>query len=120
LAFAERDAQGAASHDEMRRVAQATFDCAASGVRLWSRLEADARLTEIEGQFQVGTNTSVAVSAARVAIAKADYCEAEFTHLAGMTEMYRKRNAVGLVGTDNIAPVLAELVALVPVCGRSP
>jgi beta-lactamase regulating signal transducer with metallopeptidase domain len=120
LKFVERDAGGASSRDEMRRVAQATFDCAESGALLWSRADADARLAEVEEQFQGGTNTSVAVSAARVGVAKANYCEAEFSHLSRTAEMHRKRNSVGLVGTEDIAPVLAELVALVPVCGRSP
>ena len=119
FAFAQPDAEGASNRDEMRRVAQATFECAASGSLLWSRGEADARLAEVEKQFEVGTNTSMAVSAARVGVVKADFCEAELSHLTRTAEMYRRRNSAGLVGTEDIAPVLAELVALVPICTES-
>jgi hypothetical protein len=120
LAFVERDAQSASSRDELRRVAQATFDCAASGALLWSRAAADARLAEVQKQFEVGTNTSVAVSAAQVGVAKADFCVAEFAHLSSTVRQQQRRSEAGLVRTDEIAPVLAELVSLVPVCGRSP
>jgi beta-lactamase regulating signal transducer with metallopeptidase domain len=120
LAFVERDAQSASARDEIRRVAQATVDCAASGARLWSRADADARLVEVQKQFEFGTNTSVAVSAAQVGVAKADFCVAEFSHLSSTAQQQQRRSEAGLIRTDELAPVLAELVSLLPVCGWSP
>ncbi|HET8696323.1 MAG TPA: M56 family metallopeptidase [Gammaproteobacteria bacterium] len=120
LAFVERDAQSASARDEIRRVAQATVDCAASGARLWSRADADARLVEVQKQFEHGTNTSVAVNAAQVGVAKADFCVAEFSHLSSTAQQQQRRSEVGLIRTDELAPVLAELVSLLPVCGWSP
>lgn len=121
LAFVERSEQtglNASSSDALRRAVAAMTQCAESGTRLWSRAAADAQLTTVQKQFDVGLNTSVAVSAARVATAKASYCEAAFAHLTRQAEIYDRRKEAGLTGPQDIASVLTELEALVPVRGR--
>jgi hypothetical protein len=123
LAFIERTEERGvivSSNDGMRRVADATFQCAESDIRLWSHAEADTQLAEVERQFSTGTNTSAAVGAARVDAVKASYCEAAFAHVTQLAKNYDRRKQAGLThpGAD-IAPILLEIEALVPVCGRS-
>jgi hypothetical protein len=107
------------SADEARRIAAATIACAESGTRFLSRSEADAELALTQRQFEVGTNTSVAVRAAQVQVEKAKYCEAAFSYVTWWAETYDRRNEVGLglTGPLDIAPILAEIETLVPVCG---
>jgi hypothetical protein len=106
------------SADELRRVAAATIACAESETRSLSRSEADAELAVTQRQFEVGTNTSVAVKAAEVQVEKAKYCEAAFSYLTWWAETYDRRSEVGLTGPMDVAPMLAEVETLVPVCGR--
>src|SRR5262249_8399399 len=108
-----------ATDDTLRRVANATVDCAESGLRLWSRPKADAELVAIEKRFETGTATTSEVRQARVDVVKATYCEAAFSNAAGLAEMYEKRKQVGLVGDGDIGPVLKIIEGLVPVCGSS-
>jgi hypothetical protein len=52
-------------------------------------------------------------------IEKAKYCEAAFSYVTWWAETYDRRNEVGLglTGPLDIAPILAEIETLVPVCG---
>src|SRR5215831_18011712 len=90
------------SDETQRRVANAIVGCAGSAVRLWSRPEADAELATIERRFEMGTATSMEVVAARVAVAKATYCEAAFSNYIGLAEQFERRKMVGLVGVTDI------------------
>jgi hypothetical protein len=116
---AERDGRAVSSHAESRRIADATLKCAEAQTRLLSRADADAQWTRVQGQFEVGTATSVDVGHARVAVRKADYCEAAHSLVMLMAQQYQRRSEVGLVGPDALAPILAELEAIAPVCGLS-
>jgi hypothetical protein len=91
--------------------------CAESETRLWSQTEADAELAVVERQFEIGRSTSVAVKAARVEAEKASYCEAAFSYVTWLAEVYERRKEVGLAHTGDVTPILAEIEALVPVCG---
>ncbi|HEX5049334.1 MAG TPA: M56 family metallopeptidase [Gammaproteobacteria bacterium] len=119
LAVAERDAGTAVGRDEMRRVAQATFACADSGALLWTRAAAGARLTEVQKLFEAGNSTALAVQAADVEIVKAGYCEAAFSHISRTADIQRNRISAGLTtAAREYTPMLAELAAIVPVCGQ--
>jgi len=116
---AEETGSVVSSHAVARHVADATLKCAEAETRLWSRADADAQLALVQRQFDVGINTSVAVGAARVAVEKANYCEAAFSHLTRTVQQHERRREVGLISTGDFAPVLGELEALAPVCGWS-
>ena len=105
--------------DAMRRVAAATIGCAESETRLWSQSEADARLAVVERRFQVGISSSVAVRAARIEAEKASYCEAAYSHVTSLVQVYERRKDLGLAHPADVAPILEEIQALVPVCGWS-
>ena len=113
------DEQNAAPNEAARRAALATIQCAESAVRLWSRPSADAELSTIERRFETGTATSVELGDAQVAVAKATYCEALFSHARRMAEQYQRRMEVGLAGRADIATILARVETLIPVCGSS-
>jgi hypothetical protein len=107
------------SFDESRRTAAATIGCAESGTRLLSQTQAAAELEVTQRQFEVGTNTSIAVGAAQVQVEKAKYCEAAFSFVTLMAHQYDRRNEVGLTGPADVTSILAEVGALIPVCGLS-
>lgn len=123
LSFVERVEQTSrvvsSFYAEARRVADATLKCADAETRLWSRADADARLAFAQRQFEVGTATTGDVGAARVAVQKASYCEAAFSWVTEMTHQYQRRWELGLTGPEALAPILAELEAIAPVCGMS-
>jgi hypothetical protein len=104
--------------DDSRRLASTTIGCAEAETRLLSRSEADAELTTVQREFEVGIATSVAVGSARVAVEKAEYCEAAFSFVTSWADQYSRRMEVGLTGPLDVAPILAEVETLVPVCGR--
>jgi hypothetical protein len=108
-----------ANDDTLRRFANATVGCAASGVRLWSHPKAEAELAAVEKRFETGTATTLEVRAARVDVAKATYCEAAFANAVVTAEMYEKRRQVGLVIEGDVGPVLKIIEGLVPICGWS-
>jgi hypothetical protein len=106
------------SADESRRLAAATIGCAEAETRLFSQSQADAELVLAQRQFEVGLATSVAVGSARVAVEKAEYCEAAFSFVTSWADQYSRRMEVGLTGPLDVTPILAEIESLVPVCGR--
>ena len=108
-----------ATDDTLRRVANATVDCAESGIRLWSRPKADAELVAIEKRFETGTATTIEVRQARVDVVKATYCEAAFSNAVGLAEMYEKRKQVGLVAPGDVGSMLQIIERLVPFCSSS-
>lgn len=104
--------------ETMRRVSTSAIGCDEAETRLLSQRAANTELVNVQRQFEVGINSSVAVRAAQVEVEKARYCEAAFSYTMLLTENYERRRQVGLSSPGDITPILAEVEALVPVCGR--
>ena len=109
----------AGTGEALRSAANATVACAESAIRLWSHAKADAELAATQTRFETGTATSMEVGTARVDVAKATYCEAAFSNAISTAEQYQRRKEVGLVGGADVAPVLKNVEALIPICGWS-
>jgi hypothetical protein len=108
-----------ASDETLRRIANATVGCAESAIRLWSHPKADMELAAVERRFESGTASTMEVRVARVDVEKASYCEAAFSNVAWLAEIYDRRKQAGLVSDEDVAPMLKILEGLVPVCGWS-
>jgi hypothetical protein len=109
----------AGAGESLRSAANATVACAQSAIRLWSHAKAEAELTTTQTRFETGTATSIEVGAARVNVAKATYCEAAFSNAVSVAEQYKRRKEVGLVSGADVAPILKDVEALIPICGWS-
>jgi hypothetical protein len=105
--------------EALRSAANATVACAESAIRLWSHGKAEAELAATQTRFETGTATSMDVGTARVNVAKATYCEAAFSNAIATVEQYERRKSAGLVGSADVAPVLKNVEALIPICGWS-
>ena len=109
----------AGTGEALRSAANATVACAESAVRLWSHAKAEAELAAAQTRFERGTATSMELGTAHVNVAKATYCEAAFSNAITVVEQYKRRKEVGLVGGADVAPILKDVEALIPICGWS-